>query len=75
MSKAYIGTKQCGCTVAVFMDKPELKKDIAKEVGKWIREGLVVTRIDVEDLNLTSCKCDKKQTTKCDKKQIKLFAT
>lgn len=76
MSMAYIGTKQCGCTVAAFVDKPEYKNDIAKEVSRWIREGLIVTRVNVEDVNLTSCKCDEEQQpTKCDETQTTLFAT
>lgn len=64
---AYIGTKPCGHTVAAFVDRPEYAKEIAKEIPKWIRSGMKVDRVPVEDARtmLHFCECDKpKRQTK-----------
>lgn len=45
---AYQGRKGCGCVVAVTVDLPEYKKDTAKELAKWIRQGLSVERVTCE---------------------------
>ncbi len=45
---AYMGRKPCDCVVALTVDLPELKKDVAKEIGKWIRDGLTVERVSLE---------------------------
>ena len=48
MSFSYIGRKHCGCLVAAMVDDPEHKKDIAKEIAKWIRDGLIIERVTTE---------------------------
>jgi len=55
---AYVGIKSCGCTVAAFVDKPEYKKDIAKEVASWIRDGWRVDRVLCDNLTISTCKCE-----------------
>lgn len=59
MSMAYVGRKPCGCIVAAISDKPEIKKDIVRETGKWIRGGLTVEHVSMEYVkaNLAPCKC------------------
>ena len=42
---AYIGRKPCGCVCAAYADEPEIKDDIAKEIAKWIKQGLTVERV------------------------------
>lgn len=42
---AYIARKDCGCIVAAAVDAPESRKDVAKEVRKWIAGGLTVERV------------------------------
>lgn len=48
---AYIGRLQpCGCVVAAMVDaapddSDRYKRDVAKEVATWIREGLTVERV------------------------------
>ena len=56
----YIGVKECGCVVAACVDNPKHKKDIAKNVGDWVKDGLTIERISVEDTRnrLSYCKCN-----------------
>ena len=58
----YVGIKSCGCAVAAIVDTPEDRKHTAKEVAKWMREGLVIERRSVEwaRANLTPCKHEKR---------------
>ena len=44
---AYIATKPCGCIVMATVDFPEHKREVAKEVGKAIRQGYTVERVAV----------------------------
>lgn len=48
---AYIGRKSCGCVVAAYVDDPERRKDTAKEVASWIRDGLTVEHVTVTYAN------------------------
>jgi hypothetical protein len=48
MTMAYAARKSCGCLVACTVDLPKYAKDTAKDVAKWIRDGLTVERLDVE---------------------------
>ena len=56
----YIARKSCGCVVAWVSDEIR-KKDLAKIIGDWIREGLVVERADTEwaRTNMKRCKCER----------------
>lgn len=58
----YVATKPCGCTVAGCVDDPAYRKDNAKEIARWIREGYKVDRLPEEDgrTMLKSCKCQPK---------------
>jgi hypothetical protein len=47
----YIGTKSCGCRVAVVVD--ERTRDTAKDVADFIRKGLIVTRESLADYRKT----------------------
>jgi hypothetical protein len=54
----YIGKHaDCGCVVAVTVDKPELRKYVASDVARWMRDGLIVERTTVEEARtlLHSC--------------------
>jgi hypothetical protein len=46
----YVGRDEHGCLIALIADIPELKRETAKEVASWIREGLTVTRVTMEDV-------------------------
>lgn len=37
-----------GCVVCASVDRPEYAADTAKEVAKWIKQGLAVERVPVE---------------------------
>lgn len=58
---AYVGIKPCGHAVAAAVDRPEHKKENAREVAKWMRSGLTVERWTVERVrtDLHFCKCPK----------------
>lgn len=60
---SYAGIKKCGCCVAAAVDNPEHKAETAKEVAKWIREGLTIERKTKQWVkeNFTICECDDKQ--------------
>lgn len=45
----YLATDKCGCNVGVIVDNPEHQRDTAKEVGRWIRDGLTVRRITLTE--------------------------
>lgn len=60
---AYIGRCKCGHVVAAAMDEPEYRKDNAKEVARWMRDGLTIERLDVDAVRtyLHKCTCPEKQ--------------
>jgi hypothetical protein len=43
----YVGILR-GLRVAVMVDRPEYKKSTAKELAKWIRDGLVIDRETIQ---------------------------
>jgi NADPH:quinone reductase-like Zn-dependent oxidoreductase len=58
MNLVYVGIKNCGCMVAAMVDNPEHKKDTAKEIAKWIREGLTIERVTAEYVRENFKKCN-----------------
>jgi len=58
-SDCYIGIKECGCVVAVVIDRAEYKKDTAKSVADFIKRGYRVEAAVLEEVRhkLGSCKC------------------
>ena len=46
--KAYIARESCGAITGAIVDEPQYKKDIAKEIAHWIREGCTVEHTDGE---------------------------
>jgi len=57
-SHAYIGREEnCGCVTCVTLDVPDHKTDVAKDIARWIRQGMTVERVPVEDARsaFTSC--------------------
>lgn len=55
--ECYVGRKECGCFVAAIVDAPEHRKDTAREVAKWIRQGLAIERMSVEDVRQKLMRC------------------
>jgi hypothetical protein len=43
------------------MDEPAYQKDNAREIARWIRDGLTIERLDVDAVRtyLHSCTCPK----------------
>lgn len=62
-SMSYIGRcKGCGRIVAAVLDNPDHAKSVAKDVASFIRDGLIVERVEsqvVRDL-FQSCACRRK---------------
>jgi hypothetical protein len=44
----YVGVLSCGCAVAATVDRPEWKRDTARTIAEWIKDGLTVERWTVE---------------------------
>ena len=45
---AYVARRPCGCMIAAAVDDPKYAKDNAKEISRWIRDGLTIERVSVE---------------------------
>lgn len=54
---AYVGKKSCGCIVAFVVDEPEYPRDTAREVAEFIRSGLTVERVTVEESRKIVSRC------------------
>jgi len=54
---AYIARRDCGCIVAATVDTPDHKRETAKDVASWVREGLDVSRVACQYVrdNMRSC--------------------
>jgi len=58
---AYIArTACCKAVVAAIVDEPAHKRDVSREVGCWIRDGLTVERVPSDQVGALfgSCTCD-----------------
>jgi hypothetical protein len=55
----YIGRKSCGCVVAAVVDNPDRKKDVARSVAGFIKEGLTIEHVtcDYFRKNFKECEC------------------
>jgi hypothetical protein len=62
MNFSYIGKKECGCIVAAFVDNPEHKKDIAREIAKWIKDGLTIERVTDDYVRENFKRCTHKES-------------
>lgn len=73
-SRAAYSGKCPGCNhvVALTIDAPEYRKDVAKEIASWINDGLIVERTTVGEGRNTfdNCICGKQQA-----ETLPLFAT
>ncbi len=48
---SYIGRADCGCIRAACVDNEIVgKKDVAKAIAKMVRDGLVVSRVTIEEV-------------------------
>jgi len=56
-NSCYVGIKDCGCAVAAMVINSEHKKENAKEIAKWIREGLTIERKSVQWVNENFKRC------------------
>lgn len=45
----YVGRKTCGCVMAVVVDEPDRPKDTARSVAEFIKDGLSISRMLIED--------------------------
>lgn len=56
---AYAAIKPCGCMVAATVDRPEWAKSTAKDVASYLRDGLRVERLTIEEVRakLGPCHC------------------
>ncbi len=59
----YIALLPCGCLGLAIVDEPELQMEIAKDIGKAIRQGLKVSRVSTQSVREMewTCKQHRKQ--------------
>lgn len=58
----FVGYAACGHMVACSVDEPERKKDNAKLVASWVRDGLTIgTRTVAEVRTAEWCGCKRAQ--------------
>jgi hypothetical protein len=53
----YVGRYACGCAVAACVDDPQWKKDTAKTLSQWIKEGMAVERVTCASTLLSEWPC------------------
>lgn len=56
----YVGIAACDCRRAVVVDMPDNAKQTAKTVAEFLREGLRIERMTIEDfrrIGLSLCEC------------------
>ena len=44
----YIARKHCGCVIAAVVDLPQTQAGTADDVSEWIRFGLTIERVTLE---------------------------
>jgi hypothetical protein len=56
---SYVARKSCGCMVAAVVDDAAHKRDVAREMAAWVRDGLTVERVthDVVRAEFVGRKC------------------
>lgn len=58
----YLGLKSCGCGVAACVDDPTNVEDLAEAIAEFMREGLIIERVPMDDFpsRFKGCKCTPK---------------
>lgn len=51
----YIGRGSCGCVIAACVDIPACKKDTARDIASWIKQGMTVERVSGKAVTLSGC--------------------
>lgn len=49
MAGAYLGICEHGKARAIFIDRPEYARDIAREIAEWVRDGLTVQHVTEDE--------------------------
>jgi hypothetical protein len=49
LDPAYIARADCGCIVAATIDRPEYRKDVARDTADWIKRGYSIERTTVAE--------------------------
>lgn len=44
----YVAFKPCGCAVAATVDRADHKKEVARDLARWVRQGFTVERRTVD---------------------------
>ena len=55
---AYIGVAECGCVRAAAADDPNSRQHTAADVADFIRDGLIIERVSVEQAPVKLCWAD-----------------
>lgn len=60
---SYIGRKPCGCVVCAAVDSPQYRKEVARDIAKWVRSGLTIERVPCSDVRTLPFGCTHKKAT------------
>lgn len=58
----YIAREKCGCITCACVDNPEHKRDVAKSIASWVRDGLTVERVSSDLIKGSFGRCPKDST-------------
>lgn len=52
---AYLGYSECGCPVFISLDIPSGRKELAKEIADFVRQGLPIERLPKDEAKEKFC--------------------
>lgn len=55
---AYRAVCEHGKTRALVVDEPEVMKDCAKDIAAWLKDGLHLERVTVEEARQSDMRCE-----------------
>jgi hypothetical protein len=60
---AYVAIHECGRIVAASVDDPDHKREVARDIGGWIRRGEAVERLPLDQVRKAAwCTCYRKKS-------------
>lgn len=55
---AYRAMCEHGKTRAIVVDEPDVMRDCAKDIASWLKDGLRLERVTIEDARKSDIKCE-----------------
>lgn len=64
--KAYVGRcRGCNQVVAATIDEPRHAKEVARELSRWVKDGMIIERVEVDYVrtHFSHCVCQDAPTS------------